>query len=232
MAPQSDLIEFYRQHREEVEILADERSLFVLTLIQQLRPNDLKDLAQHLDWDSDELVTICTKLQNAGMIDITDLHDPTADIKVSHSGIDLLETFYSQFGTDHGISLIGRHLRERYKNRTKEQLIDELVGLHHRRSAAAILPDRNQELPELEEVSHQIKLAEDMEFTIPSGTEAVIRTPPYWNIGCTISKGKVTLKKGPLYTVIDASDHSIKLRFAREQRGGKIEYQLILTLLD
>ncbi len=85
------LLENYRQNHEEIDILADEKLLFILRFVQQLDTPTLKELADYLSWTLEETVADCIKLQNAGLIKIKDANNPDSHIELLQKGERLLE---------------------------------------------------------------------------------------------------------------------------------------------
>jgi cell division protein FtsZ len=64
----TDLLESYRHVREEIEILMDDKTLFLLGLINQLGSTSKQDLMQHIRMSPDEILDVCTRLGRANML--------------------------------------------------------------------------------------------------------------------------------------------------------------------
>ncbi|MFC1719058.1 sigma-70 family RNA polymerase sigma factor [Candidatus Poribacteria bacterium] len=101
----SDLIEFLRQNRREIEILMDQKALFTLAFIQKVESNTMQNLIQKLGWGRDEVIAICANLQDAGMITSTatlqERNDTITHVKLLPAGSDLLKLFYGKKLVDH-----------------------------------------------------------------------------------------------------------------------------------
>ena len=129
MASNVDLLERYRQNREEIDVLADERTLFVLGLIQQLDNPSLKELTDHLNWDLKEAVAVCIKLENAGLIQIKEADNPLSQIELLQRGANLLGLFlYQDFTPD------------RIPTPTKENDEIDMTGLAYNQGRSISLP--------------------------------------------------------------------------------------------
>src|SRR6202044_552810 len=63
-----DLLEFCRDHAAEIEVLADSRSLFLLTLISELGNTTREALSSHLGWHEEVVERLWQKLQSADLV--------------------------------------------------------------------------------------------------------------------------------------------------------------------
>lgn len=65
---ESPLLRFYGLHQNEIHVLADECALFVLAVIDRLKPRSFSELAFHVGLPKDQLSRVCDRLRAARMI--------------------------------------------------------------------------------------------------------------------------------------------------------------------
>lgn len=90
------VLEYYREHMQEIDILADESTLFLLSLTYDLGDTTIERLAGRLGWSPEHTLTVCQKLDHAGMIRQWELPNGTPGIEASRAGGELLGAFYSR----------------------------------------------------------------------------------------------------------------------------------------
>jgi RNA polymerase sigma factor (sigma-70 family) len=84
------ILEFYRDHRLEIEILDDTRALFVLTFIGQLGNTSRAALSLHLGWAGEELDGILKRLTEAQLVRDTSKFNPENPIRLAPSGLSMI----------------------------------------------------------------------------------------------------------------------------------------------
>jgi RNA polymerase sigma factor (sigma-70 family) len=98
MSSLNNLLEFYKDHYLEIDIIADERSLFVLAFIQKLEPIALRELAESIGWETSSVAEVCFTLKDAGVI-VTDdrsIKRLVPNIRTSDAGRALLQAFFNR----------------------------------------------------------------------------------------------------------------------------------------
>src|SRR5205823_5214955 len=81
-------IEYFQEHQAEIDIIADEKALFTLMLIQSLTgsekmPITFQELNEHLGWDVSTITAICTMLRDANMIWVERLDNTLAHVRLT-----------------------------------------------------------------------------------------------------------------------------------------------------
>ncbi len=89
-----NILEFYRSHRDEIDILADHDALFVLAIIKRIGPVTLQSLSEHIGWDKDNLGDICNFLWATEMIDTSGIGDANAFLSISEPGENALKRLF------------------------------------------------------------------------------------------------------------------------------------------
>jgi RNA polymerase sigma factor (sigma-70 family) len=72
MAIQKEILESYREYREEIDTLLDETTLFALALVMHLGRTEVPELARHLDLDTEEMNNFCSKMEAAGFVRVSE----------------------------------------------------------------------------------------------------------------------------------------------------------------
>lgn len=93
-ASREGLIEYYRQHKAEIDLLSNDEALFTLFLIRQLGPESVGELADHPGKTTGALEGTLTLLRQAGMIELPPVWEPESEIKLTDSGASLLESAF------------------------------------------------------------------------------------------------------------------------------------------
>ena len=71
----SDLMEHYRRHRCEIDLFAQESTLFALAYVLHAGPISLSDLRKALGLDADDLKSVSDALLRAGFFQLTTAGD-------------------------------------------------------------------------------------------------------------------------------------------------------------
>lgn len=70
-----DALEYYRAHQSEIDLLADDRAMFLLVLIQRLGPLSRSDMSRHTGWEPKMIGEVVDRLALAGAV------GPELDVK-------------------------------------------------------------------------------------------------------------------------------------------------------
>ncbi len=62
------LLEFNRDHRQEIEALQEDKALFVLTFINEIGNTNRTALSAHLGWDAEEIDGLLNLLMDAELV--------------------------------------------------------------------------------------------------------------------------------------------------------------------
>jgi RNA polymerase sigma factor (sigma-70 family) len=81
------LLEFFRDRRNEIELLADDRALFLLSFICELEGARVPELVEHLGWPVDFVSNFVGRLRQRGFL----RKEPADSVAVSDSGRRILE---------------------------------------------------------------------------------------------------------------------------------------------
>lgn len=89
LEPDSQPLEYYRRHREEIDLLIDKQSLFILVLIHRKPNSNVAELNDHVGIGEAELTRICAGLRGAGIIG-SDTPEGTSRFYVLKHGAEIL----------------------------------------------------------------------------------------------------------------------------------------------
>jgi RNA polymerase sigma factor (sigma-70 family) len=86
------ILEFYREHRHEIEVLEDTKALFVLTFIAETGNTSIADLVSNLGWPEDEISSIIRKLSEAQLLRDTVSFSAENPIRLASNGLSMMAT--------------------------------------------------------------------------------------------------------------------------------------------
>ena len=87
------LVQFYQEHRAEIDIISDEGYLFVLTFVARVSPISVLALARRLGWEVSAVKVICRALIDKGMISGV-IEGRVTTIQLTEAGSTLLKTYF------------------------------------------------------------------------------------------------------------------------------------------
>lgn len=88
------LLEFTRDHRQELEALQDDKALFVLTFINELGDTNRNGLSAHLGWDANEIDRLLNLLIAAELVRDVSGFDSENPIRLAANGIDMIAALH------------------------------------------------------------------------------------------------------------------------------------------
>lgn len=94
MKSNKHLLELYRQNRKEVEVLTDEKALFILGLIEHFDSPSLESLVSNLHLPPEGIREACISLQNAGLVSINQSDKSGPRLELLQQGESLLKRFF------------------------------------------------------------------------------------------------------------------------------------------
>lgn len=94
----SDFLEYYRLHHQALDVLVDEEHLFVLALVQRTPGLNLSQLKQQVEGDSEKLISICRKLETAGLIALN--VQAEYEMQLQEQGDAILRLLFAPFEPD------------------------------------------------------------------------------------------------------------------------------------
>jgi hypothetical protein len=93
MATKKSLLEVYEQYRDEIEILSNEKTLFVLVVIRQLRNPLVQKLTEFLGWELEDVMPILTELQEVDVVKVADISATSPRVTLLPKGHRILSIF-------------------------------------------------------------------------------------------------------------------------------------------
>jgi RNA polymerase sigma factor (sigma-70 family) len=88
------ILEFYRDHRQEIEVLEDSKALFVLTFIAEIGNTNLADLGANIGWSTEETSAIIEKLNEAQLLRDTSDFSAENPIRIAPRGLSMMTTLH------------------------------------------------------------------------------------------------------------------------------------------
>src|ERR1700722_6948652 len=61
-----NLLRFAAEHKKELDVLSNDRAMFLVSLVSELKTTTIRDLAHHLDWPPGEVKRLWAKVVDAG----------------------------------------------------------------------------------------------------------------------------------------------------------------------
>ncbi len=86
------ILDFYRSHRAQIDVMADGRSLFLVDFLSRVSPT-IRGLQTELGWTLGDVVLICERLAEAGLV--TRALDLQSNIELTQKGKDLLRVLWT-----------------------------------------------------------------------------------------------------------------------------------------
>jgi RNA polymerase sigma-70 factor (ECF subfamily) len=97
MVSRKEILESYREYREEVDVLLDERALFALAFVRYLGRTDMWELARHLGLSLEEAEKFCAKMEEAGFVSVAwRAGGAVKRVEVSQSGREYLALVFGE----------------------------------------------------------------------------------------------------------------------------------------